>query len=442
MFEKDKGSTILPNPDTNNNCITHTSNEVDLALENSKLDIQGESQLPPVDKGYAWVIMFACFINILFAFGSFNAFGVFQAYYLKITFLNVPAETIAWISTLSIFFTDAGGLFVGPIIRRLGIRYTSILGTVISTIGLVLASFSTKVWQLALTQGLIFGLGCSIIVNISYTAPALWFNKRRGFAIGTIASGGGFGSLIIVPTMTKISNSYGIGWAFRVLAILFFFVTLVGGILLKPKTEYKPVNKVLEFGLLKDPITIMICAIGFFVEIGFSVPLLYFPASLIDIGVKKDIATNMIMVFSAASAISRILLGYLAQRINSIYILIFSHLISGISLMAMWYTSKSFGVYLAFYIILGSFSIQFFSLGSEMIANYFENEKVSQVNGILYLVMGIAVLVGVPSIGAIFQKYGKRKDYSQIIAITSACYFVSIIFLIALRYYTKKRKSD
>ncbi|PVZ98655.1 hypothetical protein BB558_005338 [Smittium angustum] len=440
MPEKDKNPVDISTSSTTNNYITRTNTEVDLVPENPKPDIQEESKLPPLDKGYSWVIMFACFINTIFGFGSFSAFGVFQTYYLKITFLNVPAETIAWISTLSIFFTDAGGLLAGPIIRRLGIRYTSILGTIVATTGLLLASFSTKVWQLALTQGLIFGLGCSIIVNIAYTVPAFWFDKHRGFAIGTVASGGSFGSLIIVPIVTNISNSHGIGWSFRVLAILFFVATLVGGMLLKPRTEYKPVNKVIEFELLKDPVTIMICVISFFAEIGFSVPMLYFPASLIDIGVKKDLATNMIMVLSAFSATSRILSGYLAQRISAENIVIVSHFISGTIMMAMWYTSRSFGVYLAFYILFGMFSIQFFSLGPVMIANYYDDDKISQVNGISYLAMGVAILVGVPSIGAIFQKYGKRRDYSQIIAITSACYLISIIFLVGLRYYVKKRK--
>ncbi|PVU87533.1 hypothetical protein BB559_005992 [Furculomyces boomerangus] len=393
---------------------------------------------PPPDQGYAWVIMVACFVNVIFAFGSFNAFGVFQTYYLEVLFVDVPADQIAWISTLCGVFTLSGGLTAGPIIRRIGMRYTSILGTFIACIGLILASFSTKVWQLVLTQGVIFGFGCSIIVNISLTAPALWFVKHRGAAIGLVASAGGFGALVLIPVVTKVVEVSNVWWAFRVLCLMYFVCTLAGGMLLKPRIGYTPINKIIDFSLLKDPVAMYICLSGFLFNIGYNVPLLYFPASLVQMGKSENLATNLIMVFCTFSALSRFISGYLAKKINPIDIMIVSHAISGIIMLAMWYKATSFGVHLAFYFLFGFFGLPFFALGPVVTAGHFKHEKISQVNGLSYLVMGFAVLIGIPSLGAIFQTYGKRTDYSQIIIIGAIFYLLSVIPLVALRHYIKK----
>ncbi|PWA01857.1 hypothetical protein BB558_001980, partial [Smittium angustum] len=370
------------------------------------VDIKTSKEIPP-DEGYAWVILVASFINLLFAFGCFNAFGVFQTYYLTVIFLDVPADHIAWISTTSVFFTLAGGLAAGPIIRRIGMRYTSILGTLVASIGLLLASFSTKVWQLVLTQGVIFGFGCSIIVNIALTAPALWFDKYRGMAIGLVASGGGFGALVLIPVVTKVVKVGNIEWAFRVLCLMYLVCTLAAGFLLKPRIGFTPINKIIDFSLLKDPVAMLICLVGFIMEIGYSIPLLYFPSSLIHMGTSETLATNLIMVFGASAAFSRIIFGYLAKKINPVDIMVVSHIITGIVMLSMWYKSKSFGLSLAFYIIFGLFSVPFFSLGPVITANYYKREKISQVNGLSYLFLGFAILVGIPSVGAVFQNYGK-----------------------------------
>ncbi|PVU92865.1 hypothetical protein BB559_003568 [Furculomyces boomerangus] len=411
-------------------------NETIVDVDKSKTNPSEEG--PPPDKGYAWVILGATFINLIFGFGTFNAFGVFQTYYLTVIFVDVPAGQIAWISTLCVFFTLGGGLTAGPIISKLGLRYTSILGSCIAFVGLILASFSTKVWQLALTQGVIFGYGCSLIVNVNVTVTALWFEKHRGLALGVAVSGGGFGALVLVPVVTKMTALSGIAWGFRTLGMLYFVCTFAGGMFLKPRTGFALTNKILDFKLIKDPITILICMIGFTFQIGFTIPVLYFPASLVGMGVSTNLSTNLIMLFCSCSVVCRIAAGYLARRFKPVDIAIIFQSISAISILGIWYTSKSFGHSLAFYIVFGFFSASYIPLGPVIISNHYKKEKISQANGLLNLFVGLATLVGAPSVGAVFQKYGKRTDYSQIIVIGGVSYLISVAFIIALKYYTRK----
>ncbi|OLY82937.1 Riboflavin transporter MCH5 [Smittium mucronatum] len=397
------------------------------------------SNIPPPDKGYAWVIVVACFLNLMFAFGIFNAFGVFQTYYLTTMFVNESASKVAWISTICGTVTFVGGLAAGPIVRRLGLKHTSMLGTIICFAGLLLASFSDQIWQLILTQGLVFGFGSSIIINISLTVPALWFDKERSLAYGLIASGGGFGALVLIPIVNKVISASSVHWAFRVLSFIYLVVTGACSFLLKPRIGYTPSDVIIDFKLLRNPVTIALCIVGFFMQIGYNVPALYFPSELVKIGISRTKATDYIMVFCTCTALSRGISGYAAKHIKPATIMFVCHIITGIIMMAMWYTSSNFGVLMAFYVILGFVCIPYLTLGSAVASSYFKPEDVSQVNALCYLAMGFSAIISLPSVGAIFQNVGHRTDYSSIIIIGSVSYFLSGLACIYLRYALKDK---
>ncbi|OMJ25437.1 putative transporter ESBP6 [Smittium culicis] len=395
------------------------------------------SYIPPPDKGYAWIIMLACTFNLMLAFGSFNAFGVFQTYYLRVLFPNESASYIAWISTICGVATFTGGLSASSIVRRLGLRYSSLLGTLICVIGLLSASFSTKVWHFMITQGLIFGYGSSIIINISLTVPALWFHEKRALVYGIVASGGGFGALILIPIVNKVIAASGIEWAFRALCFVYLFVTGIGGFLLKPRSTFTPSDVMIDFKLLKDPKTIALCLVGFFMQIGFNVPALYFPTNLVLIGKTPLQATDYIMVFCTCTALSRAITGYLTRFFKPTTILFVGHVLSGVVMLAMWYTSDKFVVLILFYIIFGFVCIPYMTLGPSITSEYFVPENISQVNALCYLAMGLAVLISLPSVGVAFEKLGHKTNFSAIIIIGSVAYFASALSVIYLHYTLK-----
>ena len=44
------------------------------------------------------------------------------------------------------------------------------------------------------------------------SAPAQWFNQRRGLAMGAITSGAGIGGIVYPFIINESSARYGIGW--------------------------------------------------------------------------------------------------------------------------------------------------------------------------------------------------------------------------------------
>ncbi|KAF9367058.1 hypothetical protein CPB97_006428, partial [Podila verticillata] len=82
-------------------------------------------------------------------------------------------------------------------------------------------------WQLYLSQGLLFGIGASLVYFAALSAPSHWFEKRRGLAMGIAASGSGLGGFFLAPLTQYLVDRVGIYWTLRVLAI--YSLVVCGG---------------------------------------------------------------------------------------------------------------------------------------------------------------------------------------------------------------------
>ncbi|PVV03883.1 hypothetical protein BB560_001623 [Smittium megazygosporum] len=399
------------------------------------------SNVPPPDKGYAWAILIAGLLNFILSFGSFNAFGVFQTYYLLDIFKDESAESISWISTLTVVMTLTGGLFSGRISRILGIRNACLAATVLGTVSLILSSFFKKIWHLVITQGIMYGFASSILINLSLTMQILWFEKHKGLSLSIVSAGGGIGSLILVPTVTATVNRYGIRWSFRILAAIYLVSAGIGSLLMRPRVPFKMTKKILDFKLIKDPFLLFLAFAGFTMNWGYCVPLLYFPASLESTGKSISFSTNFIMVFSAASIVGRISSGFLSDKVSSLKILLVCQSVSTIAFYVLWYKRTKFGFLVGFYIVYGIFGLNFFSLGPNIIGRIFPNKKVSLANAMLYLVNGVSSLIGIPVLGKIFQTVGHRTNFDAVIIIGGGMYALSLLSFVGLKIYISRNSS-
>ena len=74
-----------------------------------------------------------------------------------------------------------------PAVRRL----SSWLGLGISASALIAASFSTRIWHLILTQGVLYAVGGTMLYAPIMFYLEEWFIKKRGLAYGVMWSGVG-----------------------------------------------------------------------------------------------------------------------------------------------------------------------------------------------------------------------------------------------------------
>ena len=116
---------------------------------------------------------------------------------------SVPslAYSLAWLGSA------AGGIAMGLVAERVGVRWTVIFGAVMIAAGLVLSSLGGRI-ALYLGHGLFIGLLGNAGINAPlYVYVARWFDRRRGTALALIASGQAAAGTVLAPVF-----GHTIGW--------------------------------------------------------------------------------------------------------------------------------------------------------------------------------------------------------------------------------------
>lgn len=121
------------------------------------------------------------------------SYGVFQDYYSKTMPFSSQKSSIAVVGTCATGILYLGGSVVYAAIYRFPAfqKYSPTIGVSVMSLSLVLGSFATTVWQLILTQGVMFGIGgCLLLYTEVYLLDG-WFIRRRGLAFGILCTGNG-----------------------------------------------------------------------------------------------------------------------------------------------------------------------------------------------------------------------------------------------------------
>lgn len=146
-----------------------------------------------VDGEYGWIIVGAVFLVHFFVLGNVYSFGFFYAEFLD-SFENSRGGEIAWIGSIAAGTTMGIAGFTGAMADRYGNGKCVCGGGAVIFLSLFLASYSTKVWHLYITQGFMCGCGFSLAFVAGISVLDQWFEKRRGLAVGIAVSGSGIGA--------------------------------------------------------------------------------------------------------------------------------------------------------------------------------------------------------------------------------------------------------
>ncbi|KAL4917996.1 major facilitator superfamily domain-containing protein [Aspergillus aurantiobrunneus] len=396
------------------------------------------------------------------------SYGVYQSLYEEMArveatpFTGTSTALINLVGILAIALMSMGGPFAMHWSKTYSPQAVIIAGGWVFGIAYILSSFATALWHFALTQGVLLGIGtCLAYVPTMSVAPT-WFDKRRGLAMGVIISGSAVGGMIWPPALRAMIMYLGFRNALRISGCISLTLVSVAGYALcwEPKfhQQVRLQTQCLRrrSGWIKAPMVnyrvacskrFLAQALGCFLQsAGYSTPLFFYAAYASTLGYSATTAANFITLNNASNFISRIAIGYCADRYGRINALVVTTLLSTVAVFAFWIPSmfhtadvpktSADGLFIVFTILYGAFASAYISLFPASLIELFGVQHFTSVNGALYLIRGMGALIGTPLIGMLIPNSALTSSYIYeragiavgvlLMAATLACLWVRI----------------
>lgn len=248
--------------------------------------------------------------------------------------VSVIGSTAAAVSMLGILATS--------LIYRIGIRYTMLLGASVSTVALILACFSTELWELFMTQGFIFGLGLCLVFSSPATLVSQWFVKRRALVNAIAWSGATIGPMISANGFQALLTTFGRQLTLAIMAGAVFVLLLVAVILSRPRysvihsTNNTPNNMTKEDDEHSSEKSLLNTRFILTLFLSFAYPFHWqtiaflAPSYAQHVGASSALAASTIIILFATTTISRIVFGYIADRFGRMNVLMITLSMNGI----------------------------------------------------------------------------------------------------------------
>ncbi|KAG0037638.1 hypothetical protein BGZ82_002132 [Podila clonocystis] len=366
---------------------------------NEKDDDRASAPFEYPEGGFGWLVVFGAFMIQFCGFGFNFSWGVYQEYYLaENIFPGATLSQVSWVGGIgasSVFLT---GPIQASMTRRFGIHTVIAAGAVISSSGIILASFTKELWQLYLTQGVLFGLGAGMSIFTSIAVPVQWFNKRRGLASGITVAGSGIGGAALAPLNRFLISQLGFRWALRIMGLSF---------------------------------------VGVLVTFGYLTPVFLLPNYVADIGMDSRTGATLVGIFSGANAISRVILGIAADKFGRFNILALCTILGGLSCYIFWLNTHNLAMAIVFVIFYGANGGGFVSLFPVVAAEVIGVERLAAAVGLLYSGNLFGNLLGTPIASAIVTASGGSYTWAIVFAGTTP--ILGAILLLTHRFKIEKR---
>jgi MFS family permease len=335
------------------------SNELpipDVVVVEPEQDVSNSNSSDPPDGGYGWVCVAACFMINCFTWGlASQSYGVFLSFYLSQSLY--PSATSLDFALIGGFNLSIATL-VAPLVtvsaRKYGSRLTMLVGICLFGTGYVSASFSHRVWQLYISQGVLVGAGIGFAYIPSLPVLSQWFLKKRSLANGISSGGSGIGGIIFSFLTDVLIRRISLAWAFRIEAILSCSMLLLATALIRNRNEHiNPPQRGFDTKLLKQTNVILLLTWLFIGMFGYTTLTYSLPAYGTSIGLSHSQASTVNAVMNVGVFIGRCLTGMASDNFGRIEVAGLLTFLSGVMCFAIWIPAKSYGVLLFYSILAG-----------------------------------------------------------------------------------------
>jgi len=219
-----------------------------------------------------------------------------------------------------------GNYILGRFVDRYGIVPPVIASALFLAAGFSLAAVSRDIWLFTLAQGVLIGLGTAATFGPLVADVSHWFLKRRGLAVACAASGNYLAG-VLWPSFVKwslLTNDWRETYLL-IAAICVITMVPLALILRRPPPEAALAAQpaALAFGqqstgLSPTALQILLVIAGLGCCVAMSMPQVHIVAYCVDLGYGIAPGADMIALMTGAGVVSRLVSGFLADKIGGV----------------------------------------------------------------------------------------------------------------------------
>lgn len=390
----------------------------------------------------AYSVVLGSFMGLVSTFGMLNSMGAIQAYVSLHQLSDVPTSTISWIFSIYLALLFAVGVVVGPVFDRIGGRIPLVAGTCLSFAGLMATANCTKVYQFVLALSICVGLGNAFIITPLVGVVGQWFSRKRGVAIGIATTGGSVGGIAIPLMLRSFYTQLGFVWAIRVLAFFCLGCQICAVVLATSREEQAKSPdeagkraKFIEFRHLLDRKLSFLIAGTFVVELALMLATTYFASYAIKQGISQSSSYLLLTIFNACGVLGRWIPGYLSDIYGRFNVMVLMLVGFALSILVIWLPfGQHHGAIYAFAVAGGFTSASILTMTPVCLGEITPVNEFGQRYGLLYIIVSIGNLFGIPLSAAIIGNESER-NYRMFVLFCGLLSFVGAVCWFASRYY-------
>jgi len=395
----------------------------------------------------AWLVTL-CSLGLNLCMGMIYAWSVFGATLVKpiteggLGLTKTEAALPFSIGVLCMAFCTIPG---GRAYDRWGPRVCCSIGGVLFGAALILSSFASSPIALAITFGVLIGIGIGFVYGAGTPASVKWFPpQKRGKITGIVVAGVGLAALYAAPLTQYFINNYGVQKTFLIEGLLFLVIVLVlaqfmsnpppgytpagtpapasGGSAVSSKRDYSPTQM-----LATPQFWLMWLMYGFAGLAG----LMIIGQMAIIAKVQVDISYGFVFVALMAvfNAGGRIIGGFFSDKLGRTRTLLFMFALQAVNMLLFsYYTTVNL---LTIGIIVAGIAYgSLFALFPPITYDYFGMKNAGFNYGCLFSAWGLAGVAG-PIMGG--RIVDLTKSFNIAYMVCAGLLVMCIIFVLLLR---------
>ncbi|HEY8251433.1 MAG TPA: MFS transporter [Burkholderiales bacterium] len=320
--------------------------------------------------------------------------------------------------TLTMLGFGIGGILMGRIADRFGVVVPVVIGALGLGSGFVLAGTAGSLLQFSLAHGLMIGfLGCSTTFAPLVADTSLWFNRRRGIAVAICASGNYLAGAVWPPILQYSFDTVGWRSTYVGLGIFCAAAMLLLALAMRRRPPALDISSQAiqarsfgerPLGLSPNALMVLLVIAGVGCCVAMSMPQVHIVAYCGDLGYGAAQGAQMLSIMLAFGIVSRLVSGWICDRIGGLRTLLLGSMLQGIALVmflpfdglvSLYVVSAMFGLFQGG--IVPSYAI--------IVREYFPPREAGVRTGIVLMATLFGMAFGGWVSGAIFDMTGSYR---------------------------------